>query len=906
MPLGSFRLNSLGKFIVTATAEVIRSKKGITAVGNAQVSTAQSKFGGSSAAFDGGNDWLLADDLVLGTNDFTIECWINRLGNGAVDPNMGIVDYRTSVSNVGPLFNARAVSGDIVVGLFVSGSYRITSNIISNNQWIHVALVRSGNEHRLYMNGVQEGVTWTSTSDYVNSLATIGAYNFNSVSGDDKRSWNGYIDEFRISNTARYTANFIPQTQSFVNDENTLLLIHADGTNASTYFEDDNGVPAINWSGRAPNIVTVVGDSKISTVESKFGQSSAYFDGTGDYLAIANIPGFIAANTDITSECWVYFPTTVPINRGIIQLGTVSPTQSNLGTLTMVVNGTGGWRVQANDTTTNVSSTVAADTWYHVALVKTINSTVFYVNGQALLTLSTTNTAYTATDSITIGGYWSTSFLMTGYIDEVRVSTSARYTTNFTPASASFVNDANTLLLLHMEGENSSTVFIDDVGTGRVKKGVSALGNAQVSTAQSKFGGSSALFDGSGDYLRMDPLLLGTGQITIEAWVRTTGSGTNQNVIGGFVGSSGFVGWILDVASTGGARVRFGTTNVVSSITVNDGNWHHLAGVRDGTNCRLYIDGVQVSTGTTNSENLTLSAETRIGSLSTSFLNYFTGHIDEIRISNTARYTANFTAPTAPFVNDGNTLLLIHADGTNASTVFEDDNGVRSKIGISAFGTAQISTAQSKFGGSSLFNSISGDYVDCNITHIRSLSNGTTFTIEGWINFSQLPETPAAGYTINLGTSNSNYIMFRNNRAQIAVNNSFFNYYYDNNDGTGFNLTTNTWYHWAAVKESSNEWFFYLNGNKISTFSASAVKDSNWLSNDILRIGRYFGDNRGLLFGYQDEIRISNTARYTTNFTPSTTPFQNDSNTLLLLHTDGTNASKVLVDDNGVTPNWEY
>lgn len=51
-----------------------------------------------------------------------------------------------------------------------------------------------------------------------------------------------------------------------------------------------------------------------------------------------------------------------------------------------------------------------------------------------------------------------------------------------------------------------------------------------------------------------------------------------------------------------------------------------------------------------------------------------------------------------------------------------------------------------------------------------------------------------------------------------------------------------------------------------------------------------------------DEFRISNTARYTTTFTPQTTPFQNDANTLLLLHMDGTDGSTVFFDDNSIAP----
>ena len=83
-------------------------------------------------------------------------------------------------------------------------------------------------------------------------------------------------------------------------------------------------------------------------------------------------------------------------------------------------------------------------------------------------------------------------------------------------------------------------------------------------------------------------------------------------------------------------------------------------------------------------------------------------------------------------------------------------------------------------------------------------------------------------------------------------------------------------------------------------------------SNDVLKIASGQGistnwdGNNYSINGHMDEIRISNIARYTANFTPSTTPFQNDSNTLLLLHMDGTDGSTVFTDDNGVTPDHEY
>jgi hypothetical protein len=138
-------------------------------------------------------------------------------------------------------------------------------------------LVRSGNDHKLYINGTQSGSTYTAT----NSITTL--QNFITIGSNSDTPYgavlNGHIDEIRVSNTARYTANFTAPTTPFVNDANTLLLIHADGTDASTFFEDDNGV-------RASKGIQAFGNAQVSTAQSKFGGSSAAFDGTGDDIIV--------------------------------------------------------------------------------------------------------------------------------------------------------------------------------------------------------------------------------------------------------------------------------------------------------------------------------------------------------------------------------------------------------------------------------------------------------------------------------------------------------------------------------------------------------------------------------------------------------------------------------------------
>jgi hypothetical protein len=132
--------------------------------------------------------------------------------------------------------------------------------------------------------------------------------------------------------------------------------------------------------------------------------------------------------------------------------------------------------------------------------------------------------------------------------------------------------------------------------------------------------------------------------------------------------------------STAGAnqyKIRLDIWNVAgtySSSTVTTNTWYHFAVVRSGSTVTLYINGSS-NASLTRSQTIGNGGDFYIGARQNEDLD-FNGWIDEFRVSNTARYTAGFTAPTAPFQNDANTLLLLHMDGTDASTVFTDDNGV--------------------------------------------------------------------------------------------------------------------------------------------------------------------------------------------------------------------------------------
>jgi hypothetical protein len=147
MPLGAFRINSLAKFTVVADGEVIRAKKGVTAVGDAQVSTAQSQFGGASALFDGSGDYLgitQYEPFIFGTSiDFTIECWI-RLN--ALGITQTIWDQRTTINGAFPTLY---VANDNRIKYYTQGNPRINGDVLTTGVWYHVALVRSGTDYKI-------------------------------------------------------------------------------------------------------------------------------------------------------------------------------------------------------------------------------------------------------------------------------------------------------------------------------------------------------------------------------------------------------------------------------------------------------------------------------------------------------------------------------------------------------------------------------------------------------------------------------------------------------------------------------------------------------------------------------------------------------------------------------------
>jgi hypothetical protein len=209
-------------------------------------------------------------------------------------------------------------------------------------------------------------------------------------------------------------------------------------------------------------------------------------------------------------------------------------------------------------------------------------------------------------------------------------------------------------LLLHMEGTNGSTTFIDN-STNNLT--VTAYGDAQISTTNKVFGTGSALFDGDGDYLEITdvaPFEFGSEDFTLECWIYIYegGGGTTIARWGG-EGDGGYAFFFL-VNTSEGIVVYLNNANIpeVTGGTITPETWHHVCLVRNGTDLRSFIDGQQVGTTATFTDPITPSTTVlRVGWDVYGNIP-FNGYIDELRITKGAAiYTSNFTPPTEPFPN---------------------------------------------------------------------------------------------------------------------------------------------------------------------------------------------------------------------------------------------------------------
>jgi hypothetical protein len=464
---------------------------------------------------------------------------------------------------------------------------------------------------------------------------------------------NGYVSNLRIvKGSAVYTSAFTSPTTALTAVTNTTLLT----CQSNRFIDNSTNAFAITVNGNTA-VQAFAPFNPTAAYSTTTVGGSAYLDGSGDYLTISNPASLLTFGTgDFTIECFVYptvassasyvcwiYGTTNVINAIIIN--------SNTGAVTFRLRGT---NLSETDVTSS-SGLLRVGEWTHLALVRTGTNFYGYVNGTRFSTTIASNAAFNEAQaqfftqpqigakSNTVGDYF------TGYVSGWRaLKGTALYTAaTITVPSAPLTAIANTSALL-----NSTNGGITDAAAKNV---LETVGGAAISTTQSKFGGSSMYFDGSGDYLVTPAQAITslTGDFTVEFWAYrpsagnnffyTTGDDALSSGIAIYIGNSGnnlrvynANGVVIDVA--------------LSGISFPTSTWTHIALVRSSGVVKLFVAGSQAgsnwSSSTTFSGRVYLATEFNNGSAAGTGNCY----LQDFRITNGyARYTANFTPPTTAF-----------------------------------------------------------------------------------------------------------------------------------------------------------------------------------------------------------------------------------------------------------------
>ncbi len=441
------------------------------------------------------------------------------------------------------------------------------------------------------------------------------------------------------------------------------------------------------------------------------------------------------------------------------------------------------------------------------------------------------------------------------------------------------LNNTYCKILLNFNGTDASTTFTN---SSLYLHTFTANGNAQIDTSDYKFGGASGLFDGTGDYLTCSTnptdWAFGTGDFTIAGWIKFTSLSNSVFYLSDYGGNSfglRIYSSKLTISTSSGALLT-------GSTTLSTGTWYHVAFVRYSGSLKIFLDGildgsVSDSTDITNLVDNTLY----IGGDPVSTTTYLNGWMDDwIILKGSALYTSNFTPPTteyslSPYGIDGYTKLMLHMDGTDASTTFTDEMGHT----WTASGNAQIDTAQYKFSTASGLFDGAGDYISAPDSEDWNLGSNN-FQIDMWVRFNSLASniSPLFMGRVNWNTVAGDWMFYYRG---ISTDDRLEFFY--TTDGTistvhraygAWTPSLNTWYH-IEVSRSGTSIYLFVDGTQIgSTYTAGT--DVIWSSStQAMRIGiSTDSDNTTAMNGWIDEVHFENgIAGHTSNFNPPTIPY---------------------------------
>ena len=623
----------------------------ITETGNV-TSTASSPHhpGGYSVYLDGTSNSTIQikgeSAVTVGTSDFSLSFWYK----GDLASNRVIASSVATASTTQLYWNA-SVRADGAVWLQTRSTAngglqkwgKSAAGRVTANKWHHITLSRQSGWHYVAIDGVQDTSAYRdqATFNITSQELTVGLSNITGYASYGK----GYIRDYNFCvGASEYDLS--------VGDGNVAYTVPDEPItpHANTKFLL-SGLPYIVDASASPLTIDIIGSAVSKLRDGPYNYESykkadhggsVYFDGSGDWLTISNSSEQMVPEAgDFTVEFWFY-----TANASTRQDPWSSYTSSTGWAVSLSLSTAGDITPYYGNSTPNQTAggQFEANVWNHFAMAKSGSTLKIFMNGKTIGTDANDTRDYSGTSDLYIGAAGNQTNPFTGWISDARfVKGTAVYTSDFTPPTQPLTAITNTQLLTC-----TNTNDIWDTGTGNL---LTKANNVTASNTQRKFATSSAIyFDGTNDHLEITDMGI-SGDLTFEFWFYQD------------VAQSASYRWLFGTDIYGGsAPIGIYTNNTVVQVWLDGSGgadmsgaftaqtWHHVAVARDSGTWTLYIDGTSQGTSTSyGSTNFAATVDWWIGERPNGSYD-FTGYMQDVRITNgLARYTGNFTPPTAEF-----------------------------------------------------------------------------------------------------------------------------------------------------------------------------------------------------------------------------------------------------------------
>ncbi|MEM9273667.1 MAG: LamG-like jellyroll fold domain-containing protein [Cyanobacteria bacterium P01_F01_bin.143] len=824
-------------------------------------------------SLDGNDDYIKTNNLTglnTGNTVHTIEQWVYISELPSERSWLSVLGQYGTGSHHWLLH----ADGQLQIGVYNRSGQQLLPSL-AVGEWTHVATVYDGSNLTLYINGEEFGST-AASFNFTNTEYSIGRpLNW-------QPNFKGQVDEVRVWNTARTEQEIQDNYKSSLTGTENGLVGY---WNFDRDSANDNNIADLTSNGNDASLVN--GQQNNIVIHEDNSDHDLSLDGNNDYVKISNVTGLNTGDTVHTIEQWVYLPE-LPSGRAWLSvLG-----QYGRGSHHWLVHSDGHMQVGFYGTSNGqLLPTLEAGKWTHLATVYDGTTLTLYINGEEF---GSTPASFNFTNTdFHLGRPLRSDPNFKGKVDEVRIWNTARteqeiqdhYQTSLKGTESGLVGYWN------FDGDLSSNNIITDLtGNGNDGTLFNGQGNHIVlnsqelgdDTLEGKLGndyldgrtGDDVLvgdnrnnllrLDGIDDYVQVgnesnfDSI---TNTITVETWIKVESFTKKWQTIV----SKGNDSWRLSRnANSNYLHFAIGNSSASGNINVNDGEWHHVVGVYDGTSIKLYVDGVldqattvQVSIPT-NDHNVTIGANEAAAGRE------FHGKIDEVRIWNTARTQQeikdndratltgnenglvgywNFENDWADddnitdLTNNGNDGTLVNGQGDHIAI---NSNNIIHSEGSIVLDNQDSSDNVLRLDGTN-------DYVITNsLTGINT--GNSVHTIEQWV---YLPELPSGRAWLSvLGqyeTGSHPWLINSNGQMQIGV-------YGRSHQQFQPTIKAGKWTHLATVYDGAIL-TLYINGEEYG----SLLADFNFANTDFKLGFPLYSENN--FKGQVDEVRIWNTAR---------------------------------------------